>query len=73
MSKDGPSFLDWQVHDATLRFASAPPDVRLERARRLVHAKFARGDYPMLQALDEAALEVLAKDLVESISAPRGA
>jgi hypothetical protein len=66
----GKVFLDWQVHDAELRFASSPPEYRLSRARSLVRAKFARGDYEVLQALDDATLEVLASALVEAISAP---
>lgn len=61
----GPYFLGWQVRDAEMRFLAAPADEKLSKARKVIQAKFARGDYPMLQALDEATREVFAKELVD--------
>lgn len=65
MSDLGPHFLNWQVQDAALRFAAAPPDTKWQRAQRLVQAKFDRGDYPELQDLDEATRDALAKQLMD--------
>jgi len=62
------AFLEWQVGDATMRFHAAPPDKKLARARRLIRAKFERGDYPELQALDEETLEALAKQKVDALA-----
>lgn len=65
MSKS-PELLSWQVYDAEVRFLSAPADVKWGRALRLVDARFERGDYPMLQALDEATRAALARLLIEA-------
>lgn len=66
MTGRGPSFLNWQVHDATMRFLSAPPEHKLARARKLVDAKFERGDFAdILQAMDEATRDAMARRLVD--------
>ncbi len=62
--RHGKAFLDWQVNDAELRFLSAPATDKWAKALRLVDARFARGDYPMIQALDEATRAGLAKALI---------
>lgn len=67
MATAGRSFLDWQVHDATLRFASSPPQYLMSRARKLVDAKFQRGDYEMLQAMDDETRDNLAKQLIKAL------
>lgn len=67
----GPHFLNWQVHDATLRFLAAPRDEKFRRAQKVVEAKFARGDYPVLQALDEQTRDNLAQAMVNDLLSPR--
>jgi hypothetical protein len=64
----GPDFLRWQVLDAWQRFYSAPADMKISRARKLIRAKFERGDYEILQVLDDETLERMAQALVEATS-----
>lgn len=71
MSKDGPSFLNWRVHDALQRFSAAPPAHKFSRAQKLIEAKFARGDFnDVLQALDDDTRDALARALVSGRSNP---
>lgn len=61
------SALDIAIDDAFHRAAFSQEHRRLW-SRRCVEAKFKRGDYPMLQALDEATLEGLAVELEKEMT-----
>jgi hypothetical protein len=65
MTLENPHPLDCVVWDAEARFLAAPPGFEIPRARRLVEAKFARGDFHMLQALDDATRDAMARALVD--------
>lgn len=55
------SELDWKVNDATLQMQGAKMrGLALMWARRAIDAKFERGDFPVLQALDKITRESLA-------------
>lgn len=65
-------FADWKVEDAWARLSSAgTPEGREIWARRFVAAKFERGDYAMLQILDEATHAALTKAELERWAASR--
>lgn len=67
MTTEYPHALDAEVWAADMRFRTATTlDLRLHRARALVAAKFARGDYSdVLQSLDEGTRDALARALVD--------
>lgn len=54
--------LDWAIEDATMRMRSALGDSQMLWARRVVTAKGARGDYPLVvQPMSSATIEALAR------------
>jgi hypothetical protein len=61
------SDLDIQI-DHAWHMAAVSTEHRRLWARRCVEAKFRRGDYPMLQALDEATCDVLAAELEKEMN-----
>jgi hypothetical protein len=61
------SDLDIQI-DHAWHMAAVSKEHRRLWARRCVELKHQRGDYPMLQALDEATLEGLAVELEKGMS-----
>jgi hypothetical protein len=62
--------LDFEVEDADLRMrASLTQGCALSWARRLVDARFARGDYSMIQALTADMREGMARALVNDLRA----
>jgi hypothetical protein len=65
VSTEYPHPLDGTVWDAEARFRTAPPGLELHRARKVVEARFRRGDYVMLQALDDATRDRMAQALVD--------
>ncbi len=64
------SALDIAIDDAWHR-AAASQEHRRQWSRRCVDLKHQRGDYPVLQALDEATLEGLAVELEKDMESPR--
>lgn len=68
--RQGKAFLDWQVRDAELRFLAAPGPEKWAKALRVIDAKFERGDFQMIQDLDEVTRAALARALIHDTYPP---